>query len=66
MGLIVTLLVIVLAVAVAVALVKLFLGLAVLIVGAIAVWWAWRKFTGPKTTSHVVSGSPDHSEITSR
>jgi hypothetical protein len=66
MGLIVTLIVIVLAVAVAVALAKLLLGLAVLIVGAIAVWWAWRKIQGPKTSSHMVSGSSDRSEITSR
>lgn len=66
MGLIVTLLVLVLAVAIAIALVKLLLGLAVLIVGALAVWWAWRKFQGPKTSSHLVGGAPERDEITAR
>jgi hypothetical protein len=66
MGLLVTLIVIVLAVAVAVALAKLLFGLAVLVVGAIAVWWAWRKIQASKTSSHMVTGSPDRSEITSR
>jgi hypothetical protein len=65
MGLLVTLLVIVLVVAVVVAVAKLLLGLAVLVVGAIAVWWVWRKIQRPKTSDRLVHGSPDRDRITS-